>query len=69
MKDGQLEELLREALPPTEAGASTGKTWSRLSERLDQGPRWSWIDFGLATAVAISLLLSPEWLWLLVYHL
>lgn len=69
MTGDRLGKLLREALPPTEASASRHDVWPLLVERLAESSRWSLIDIGLGVAAAVSLLLFPEWLWLLVYHL
>lgn len=69
MTDDRLEKLLRDALLPTQPSASRRDVWPLLAERLDEKPRWSLIDIGLSAAVVVSLLLFPEWLWLLVYHL
>jgi hypothetical protein len=65
----KLGELLRAALPPTEEVSPRHDVWPALTRRLDQKPRWSVLDVGLAAAAAAALLLFPEWLWLLVYHL
>jgi hypothetical protein len=69
MTDQQLNELLRTALPPTDDGASARDVWPRLSLRLDGATEWSYVDLGLAAAAAVALLIFPEWLWLLAYHL
>ena len=69
MTDEHLENLLRSALPPTDRGAAARDVWPRLSERLDRTTEWSYVDLGLAAAAAVTLLIFPEWLWLLVYHL
>jgi hypothetical protein len=38
-------------------------------ERIDAPRGWGWLDLGLAAAVAVVLMLFPEWLSLLAYHL
>jgi hypothetical protein len=43
--------------------------WPPLVARLKERPRWSLIDVGLAAAAAVALLMFPEWLWLLAYHI
>ena len=43
--------------------------WPAVVDRVDRHPRWSAIDLALAAAVAVTLLMNPEWLWLLAYHL
>ena len=67
--DEHLERLLRSALRPTEASASSRDLWPRVVSRCQAPVAWSWLDAGLAAAVVIVLLLFPSWLWLLAYHL
>jgi hypothetical protein len=69
MTDEQLAERLRAALPPTHDMGPPRSLWPSLVARLEATPRWSPLDFGLAAAVAASLAVRPDWLWLLVYHL
>ena len=68
MSDDRLGELLRAAMPPT-ADTAHRNVWPDLVVRLDRRPRWTVLDIGLAAAAAAALLMFPEWLWLLVYHL
>lgn len=65
----RLEDLLRAALPPVVAGEPAPDLWPRVVERLDAGPSMSWVDLGLLAIVAMTLLLFPEGLFLLAYHL
>ena len=67
--DDRLAQLLRSALPPAPAQGPSRDLWLLVVNRLQAQPRWSWADFGLAAAVTIVLLMFPEWLWLLAYHL
>ena len=69
MTDDRLEELLRAAMPPTSDDGPSRDVWPLLASRVDRAPRWTFLDFSLAAAVAIALLIFPEWLWLLAYHL
>jgi hypothetical protein len=69
MTDDRLQELLRGAMPPVDRAEPSPDAWPSLLSRLDQPPRWSLFDVGLAAAAAVALLLNPEWLWLLAYHL
>ena len=69
MTDERLQKLLRAALPPTEDVGARHDLWRSLAQRLDEKPRWSVLDVALGAAAAVALLLFPEWLWLLVYHL
>jgi hypothetical protein len=38
-------------------------------DRLEAPRHWSWVDLSLAAMVAIALLMFPEGLFLLAYHL
>ena len=69
MTDEHLKDLLRSAMPPTEADVVAPDVWVELSGRFERTPRWSYVDLGLAGAVTIAFLIFPEWLWLLAYHL
>jgi hypothetical protein len=69
MRDERLERLLRAALPPTEDVSPRNDAWPAIARRLDEKPRWSVLDVSLGVAAAVALLLFPESLWLLVYHL
>ena len=65
----RIEKLLREALPMKAASGPPRALWPEIVAR-DRAPgRWSWLDLGIAAAVAILLWLRPEWLRVLVYHL
>jgi hypothetical protein len=65
----RLEDLLRAALPPITAGEPAADLWPRVVERLDTRPPMPWVDLGLLALVAIPLLMFPEGLFLLAYHL
>jgi hypothetical protein len=69
MTDDELEKYLREALRPTSDGPARRDLWAALMKRLEERPRWSLIDVGLGIAVAVVLLISPDRLWLIAYHL
>ena len=69
MTDDRLAEILRAALPPASDDGPSRDLWAVLAGRLDRSPRWTILDVGLAAAVATALLIFPEWLWLLAYHL
>ncbi len=69
MTDDRFDELLRTALPPTSDSTAQRDVWPLLVERLNRRTRLSAIDLGLAAAAVIALLMFPEWLWLLAYHL
>ena len=69
MTDNRLQELLRAAMPPAGDADPRRDLWPAVAERLDRGTGWSMLDLGLAAAVAVTLLMFPEWLFVLVYHL
>jgi hypothetical protein len=68
-EDDRLARLLRAALPPVDAAGPSRDTWPRVARGLEARGRVSWVDLGLAAAVAAALLMHPGWLWLLAYHL
>ena len=65
----RFEHRLRAVLPPTVAGDPDHNLWTRVVDRLDAPRQWSWVDLSLAAMVAIALLMFPEGLFLLAYHL
>jgi len=67
--DEPLERLLRSAHPPVPPLKPTRDLWPLIVNRSDASVRWSWLDMSVAAAVAIVLLMFPNWLWLLAYHL
>jgi hypothetical protein len=69
MTDEHLKDLLRAALPPSGEGAAARDVWPQLSARFERTTAWSYVDLGLAAAAAVALLIFPEWLSLLAYHL
>ncbi len=69
MTDERLRELLRTGMPPIGEPDPARDLWPGVSERLDRGVRWSLLDFGLAAAVVLGLLLFPEGWWVLAFHL
>jgi hypothetical protein len=70
MTDDRLGDLLRAAMPPPDDNpASRLDRWPDLVARIERRARWTVFDFGLAAAAACGLLMFPEWLWLLAFHL
>ena len=69
MTDERLKEWLRSSMPPAADEGPGRDMWPQVASRFAQGPRWSYLDLGLAAAVAVSLVAFPEWLWILAYHL
>jgi hypothetical protein len=68
MTDDRIGELLRAAMP-LGADPSHRDVWSDVVVRVERGPRWTMLDAGLAAAAALALLMFPEWLWVIAYHL
>jgi len=68
MNDERLQALLQAAVPPVSA-AEPRDVWALLADRMDRRTRWSPIDVGLAAAAAAALVIFPEWVLLLAYHL
>jgi len=66
--DDRLRHLLRSALPPADRSSSRD-LWPLVVDRIEAPIGWSWLDLGLAAAVTLALLMFPDWLWLLAYHL
>ena len=69
MTDERLKDLIRSAIPPTEDDDRRHDLWEKVATRFDCTPRWSYLDLSLAAAVVVALVLFPEWLWLLSFHL
>lgn len=67
--DQRLELLVRAALRPMPASRPTRDLWPRVLRRSQAPAVWDWIDLVAAAAAALALLLFPDWLWLLAYHL
>ena len=67
--DERHHELMRSGLRPMPPDAPSRDLWPSILARSQAPPRWSWVDLSLAAAVGLALLVYPEWLWLLAYHL
>jgi hypothetical protein len=67
--DERLQQLLRSALAPTSDRQRSRDLWPLVANRIQVRARWSWLDVSLAAVVAIVLLVFPDWLFLLAYHL
>ena len=65
----RLERLLRSALAPTMDATAARDLWPRIVRRGQPQLGWRWLDVGIAAAVAATLLMFPDWAWLLAYHL
>lgn len=69
MNDDRIADLLRTALARQDDSAPARDLWPAVVSRLETRARWSSVDLGLVAAVALALLLFPEWVWPLAYHL
>lgn len=67
--DQPLRHLLQSALPPVTDLRPARDLWPSIIYRRQVPSGWPWLDLGVAAAVALVLLLSPDWLWLIAYHL
>jgi hypothetical protein len=67
--DDRFQRLLRAALPPTTAQEPSRDLWPSVVKRIHAPTTRSWFDIGLAAGIAVLLMMFPEWLWLLAYHL
>ncbi len=65
----RLANLLRSALPPTTTREPSRDLWPLVLERSQMRPVWSWLDLGLAAALALVFFAFPRLLLVLVYHL
>lgn len=66
----RLVGLLRSAVPPAAVRPPSRDLWPLVERRFaGSSGAWTWIDLGIAAATAIVLLLFPEWLLPLVFHL
>jgi len=64
-----LAALLRKAVHPTGDRQPSPGLWPRVVERIETPIVWSWADLSVAAAIAVVLLMFPEGVWLLAYHL
>jgi hypothetical protein len=67
--DTQLAALLRSAVPPVDPQRPSRDLWPRVTSRAQRRATWSWLDLGLAAAVAAACFAWPDVLLLLAYHL
>jgi hypothetical protein len=67
--DERLQQLLRTAFPSPGDRRGANDRSPAVVDRLQQRPEWTWIDLALAAGVATALLLFPESLFVLSYHL
>lgn len=67
--DERLRQLLGSAFPRIAEPDPSRDLWPAVANRIHAPARPSWLDISLAAAIAILLLMFPEWLLLLAYHL
>ena len=68
-EDDRLEQFLRSAFPATASRGPSRDLWPLVASRILSPARPTWFDIGLAAAIALLLLMFPEWILLLAYHL
>jgi hypothetical protein len=68
-EDERFAQLLRSSLPPVVGSGPSRDLWPLVVSRSKAPVGWSWLDISMAAVVAIVLLMFPDWLWLLAYHL
>jgi hypothetical protein len=68
--DERLEKMLREALPPLTQVELKRDLWPRMRRQLDEGTlAASWLDWSLASVSLLWLVVFPEAIPALFYHL
>ena len=67
--DDRLQHLLRSAFPRTADQKPSRDLWPLVVDQFHAPVRRSWFDISLAAVIAILLMMFPELLLLLVYHL
>jgi len=67
--DDRLQRLLRSSLKPVAHQKPSRDLWPLVVNRIQTPAGWTWFDLSLAAVVMIVLLIFPEWLSLLAYHL
>lgn len=67
--DDRLQDLLRSAFPRIADQGPSRDLWPLVVNQIHAPVRRSWSDISLAAVIAILLMMFPEWLLLLAYHL
>lgn len=68
--DARIRELLRDAFRPPANGEPGRDLWPRMLRRLDQEhEHWSWVDWILAAVAGIWILVFPNVIPGVLYHL
>ncbi len=68
-EDTRFLALVRSAYPPVAPVPPPSDAWRRIVERNDRRREWSWLDLAVAAAAVAFLLLRPDLLVVLAYHL
>jgi hypothetical protein len=68
LNEPDIARSLRSALPLPDRSAPSRDLWPLILER-DRRRRWSAVDSGVAAVIVVALLVFPEWVWFLLYHL
>ena len=69
MTDDELIRLLKAAVPPTLGRRPSRDLWPLVVDRVRGPVGGYWFDIGLAAGLILALLLFPEYVPLLAYHL
>ena len=67
--DGRLEQLLRSALAPGADQKPSRDLWPLVARKMHARVAPSWFDISMAAVVVMVLIMFPNWLLFLVYHL
>ena len=67
-EDERLEQLLRSSLPPAATSGPSRDLWPLIVSRSRTPVGWG-LDISMAAVVAAALLMFPQWLLILAYHL
>ena len=68
--DEKIRKLLQKAFPPVDDSGPPRDLWPVLLQRLDdQAPRVPWFDWVFAGVIAALLLVFPDVIPVLFYHL
>ncbi len=68
-EDDRLQRLLRSALPQAGDLGPSRDLWPLVAKQLQAPLKPSWFDIGMAAVVLILLIMFPECLLVLAYHL
>lgn len=69
MTDDELIRVLRAVVPPTVQRRPSRDLWPLVANRVRTPMGGDWFDIGLAAGVILALVLFPEYVPLLAYHL